>query len=53
MKGHARNTEVQIDEEEIGKLLEKKFRIMTVKMIKTLKTEWRKCKTQSAKNQKN
>ena len=53
MKKQTRNTEVQIDEEEIGKLLEKKFRIMTVKMIKTLKTEWRKCKTQSAKNQKN
>ena len=49
MKKQTRNTEVQIDEEEIGKLLEKKFRIMTVKMIKTLKTEWIQCKNQSTK----
>ena len=28
-----RNTEVQINEEEIGKLPEKEFRIMIVKMI--------------------
>ena len=34
MKGQTRNTEVQINEEEIGKLPEKEFRIMTVKMIK-------------------
>ena len=31
-----RNTEVQINEEEIGKLPEKEFRIMIVKMIKNL-----------------
>ena len=31
-----RNTEVQINEEEIGKLPKKEFRIMTVKMIKNL-----------------
>ena len=43
MKAQTRNTEVQINEEEIGKLPEKEFRIMIVKMIKTLKTEWRKC----------
>ena len=30
------NTEVQINEEEIGKLIEKEFRIVTVKMIKNL-----------------
>ena len=36
MKEQTRNTEVQIDEEEIGKLLEKEFRIMIVKMIKNL-----------------
>ena len=29
-----RNTEVQINEEEIGKLPEKEFRIMRVNMIK-------------------
>ena len=33
MKKHTRNTEVQINEKEIGKLLEKEFRIMIVKMI--------------------
>ena len=53
MKGQTRKTEVQIREEEIGKLPEKEFRIMIVKMIKTLKTEWRKCKNQLTKTQKN
>ena len=38
MKEHTRNTEVQINEEEIGKLLEKEFRIMIVKIKKILKT---------------
>ena len=47
MKGQTRDTEVQVNEEEIGKLPEKEFRIMVVKMIKkTLKTKWRKCKNQ-------
>ena len=36
MKEQTRNTEVQINEEEIGKLTEKEFRIMIVKMIKNL-----------------
>ena len=36
MKEQVRNTEVQINEEEIGKLPEKEFRIMIVKMIKSL-----------------
>ena len=49
MKEHMRNTEVQINEEEIGKLSEKEFRIMLVKMIKTMKTKWRKCKNQLTK----
>ena len=49
MKEQTRNTEVQINEEEIGKLPEKEFRIMIVKMIKTLKTKWRKCKKQLTK----
>ena len=39
MKEQTRNTEVQIIEEEIDKLPEKGFRIMIVKMIKTLKTK--------------
>ena len=36
------NTEVQINEEEIGKLIEKEFRIVTVKMIKTLENKMEK-----------
>ena len=36
MKEQSRNTEIQINEEEIGKLPEKEFRIMIVKMIKNL-----------------
>ena len=36
MKKQTRNTEVQIDEEEIDKLPEKEFRIMILKMIKNL-----------------
>ena len=36
MKEESRSTEVQINEEEIGKLHEKEFRIMIVKMIKNL-----------------
>ena len=52
MKKQTRNTEIQISEEEIGKLPEKEFRIMMVKVIKkkkTLKTKWRKCKNQLTK----
>ena len=52
MKEQTRNTEVQINEEEINKILEKEFRIIIVKMIflkKTLKTKWRKCKNQLTK----
>ena len=37
MKEQTRNTEVQINEEEIGKLPEKEFRIMIVRMIKKKK----------------
>ena len=36
MKEKTRNTEVQINEEEIGKLPEKEFRIMRVKMIRNI-----------------
>ena len=39
MKEQIRNTEVQINEEEIGKLHENKFRIMIVKMIKNLENK--------------
>ena len=36
MKGKSRTTEVQINEEEIGKLPEKEHKILIVKMIKNL-----------------
>ena len=49
MKEQTRNIEIQINEEEIGKLPEKELRIKIVKMIKTLKTKWRKCKNQLTK----
>ena len=39
-----RNTEVQINEEEIGKLPEKEFRIMLVKMIKNFENKMEKMK---------
>ena len=39
MKEQTRNTEVQINEEEIGKLPEKQYRIMIVKMIKNLENK--------------
>ena len=42
MKEQTRNTEVQINEEEIGKLPEKELRIMTVKMIKNLENRMEK-----------
>ena len=48
-KEQTRNTEVQINEEEIDKIPKKGFRIMIVNMIKTLKTKWRKCKNQLTK----
>ena len=42
MKEQTRNTEVQINEEEISKLPEKEFRIMIVKMIKNLENKMEK-----------
>ena len=42
MKEQTRNTEVQINEEEIGKIPEKEFRIMIVKMIKNLENRMEK-----------
>ena len=41
-KGQTRNTEVQINEKEMGKLPEKEFRIMIVKMIKNLENKMEK-----------
>ena len=42
MKEQIRSTEVQINEEEIGKLPEKEFKIMIVKMIKNLENKMEK-----------
>ena len=42
MKEQTRNTEVQINEDEIGKLPEKEFRIMIVKIVKNLEKKMEK-----------
>ena len=42
MKEQTSNTEVQINEEEIGKIPEKEFRIMIVKMIKNIENKMEK-----------
>ena len=42
MKEQTRNTEIQIFEEEIGKLPEKEFRIMIVNIIKNLESKMEK-----------
>ena len=42
MKEQTRNTEIQINEDEIGKWPEKEFRIMIAKMIKTLENKMEK-----------
>ena len=49
MKGQTRNTELQINEEEIGKPPEKEFRIMIVKMIKNLESKMEKRRNQLTK----
>ena len=42
IKEQTRNTEVQVNEQEIGKLPEKEFRIIIVKMIKNLENKMEK-----------
>ena len=42
MKEQTRNTEVQINEQEISRLPEKEFRIVIVKMIKNLENQMEK-----------
>ena len=44
MKEQTRNTELQINEEEMGKLPKKEFRIMIVKMIKNFENKMEKMK---------
>ena len=53
MKEQTRNKEVQIKEEEIGKLPEKEFRIMIVKMIKNLDNKMEKMQESINKTWKN
>ena len=53
MKEQTRKREVQINEEEIGKVPEKEFRIMTLKMIKSLENKMEKMKNQLIKTYKN
>jgi len=50
MKEQTRNTKVQINEEEIGKLPEKEFRIMIVKMIKNLENRMEKMQESTNKD---
>ena len=44
MKEQGKNPPDQTNEEAIGRLPEKEFRVKTVKMIKILEIEWRKYK---------
>ena len=50
MKEQTRNIEVQINEEEIGKLPEKQYRIMIVKMIKNLENKMKKVQESTDKD---
>ena len=50
MKEQTKNTEVQINEEETGKIPEKEFRIMTIKMIKNLENKMEKMLESIIKN---
>ena len=50
MKEQTKNTEVQINEEETGKLPEKEFRIMIVKMIKNLENRMEKMQESTDKD---
>ena len=50
MKEQITNTEVQVNEEEIGKLAEKEFRIMIVKMNKNLENKMEKMQESINKN---
>ena len=50
MKEQTRNKEVQINEEEIGKLPEKEFRILIVKMIEILENTMEKMQESISKD---
>ena len=51
MKEQTRNTDIQINEEEIGKLPEKEFRIMIAKMVKNLENKIEKMQESINKDQ--
>ena len=44
MKEQGKNPPDKTNEEEIGSLPEKEFRVMIVKMIQNLEIKWRNCK---------
>ena len=50
MKEQIRDTEIQINEKKIGKLLEKEFRIMIVKVIQNLENKMEKIQESSNKD---
>ena len=50
MKEQGKNPPHQTNEEEIGSLPEKEFRVMIVKMIQILEIEWRKHKKRLTRN---
>ena len=50
MKEQTRNTEIQINEEEIGKLPKQEFKIMIVKMIKNLENKMEKMQESISKD---
>ena len=53
MRVQTKNTKVQINEKEAGKLPEKEIRIMIVKMIKNLENKMEKMQESLTKTQKN
>ena len=53
MREQGKNSQDQINEEEISKLPEKEFRIMILKMIKNLENKMQKMKNQLTKTYKN
>ena len=53
IKGKDKTLEKQLNEIEIGNLLDKEFRIMIVKVIWDLAKQWRRCKKCLPKTEKN
>ena len=53
MKQQSKNPPDQTNEDKIGSLPEKEFRVMIVKMIQNLGIEWRKYKNHLTRTEKN